>query len=125
MAYKNSLFLTEVLTDDNGTNHQRGSMQNNHSRVAPIHNYPDPINQVHFSTNNMIGSPKGVNSSRMFQGVQQKGMQIGFPPGHLPPQPQQQQQPSNNSIHQINNNNISSQPHLNAPWSNGSAGSSG
>ena len=101
-------------------------MQNNHSRVGPIHNYPDPINQVQFSTNSMIGSPKGVNSSRMFPGVvqQQKGMQSGFPSGHLPPQ-QQPPPPNNNVLHQINNNNNSSQQHLNLPWSNGSAGSSG
>ena len=107
--------------NDNGANHhQRGSMQNNNTRVGQINNYPDPMNQVHFSSNNMIGSPKGGNSSRMFQGPN-KAMASGIPSGHLaPPQPS-----SNNVLHQLNNNNISSQPHLNPPWSNGSAGSSG
>ena len=95
-------------------------MQNNNSRVGQMNNYPDPMNQVHFSSNNMVGSPKGGNSSRMFQG-QNKAIASGLPSGHLaPPQPS-----SNNVLHQLNNNNISSQPHLNPPWSNGSAGSSG
>ena len=113
----NISIFTEGINDNH---HQRGPMQNNNSRIGPIQSYPDPMSQVHFSGNNTIGSPKGGNSGRMFQGPN-KGMPSGLPSGHnLPPQPS-----SNNVLHQINNNHISSQQLTNPPWSNGSAGSSG
>jgi hypothetical protein len=70
----------------------------------------------------MIVSPKGGGgSNRMFHNPAKITPGPVFPSGHFAASQQ-----SSNVLHQMhNNNNSSHQQHLNQPWSNGSAGSSG
>ena len=99
---------------------QRGSTLHSTNPRDHIHSYPDPNTQAHFSSN-MIASPKGGGPNKMFHNPHKITPGSVFSSGHFA-----SSQQTSNSLHpMINNNNSSHQQHLNQPWSNGSAGSSG
>ena len=110
--------ITEGINDI--AQNQRGTTLQSGNTRGPIHSYPDPNIQGHFPSN-MTVSPKG-GSNRMFHNQAKMPPGSVFPTGHFTASQQ-----SSNVLHQMHNNNNSShqQQHLNQPWSNGSAGSSG
>ena len=117
-------FFVEGLNDV-GQNH-RSTMQMNNGR-GPIPSYPGELNKHgQFSNHQTVALSKGGVATRMYQDqnkvTKQQDCSV-FQPGQLVSSPQ-----SSIAHHQQMNNNNSHnhQPHLNhAPWSNGSAGSSG